>query len=153
MSRTVHPPVIIHKMRVVYLYKRQKTHAKEKLSTFCTDATAVPLIVIFVRGVSCNVWLPYQSMASTAAWPPSQLQLMSASPACRMDQHWNPNESMIYTQISIFNLESASADNLGSKVLESWTFESIIGAQSLQICRLRRQSVRKTNVSANKDII
>ena len=27
------------------------------------------------------------------------------------------NESMIYTQISIFNLESASADNLGSKVL------------------------------------
>ena len=132
MSRSVHSSVIIHKMRIVYRYKPQKTHAKEKLSTFCTDATEVPLIVIFVKGVLCSVFLPYQSMASTAAWPPSQLQLISASPACRMGSALESEMSRWFiTQISIFSLESASADNWGSKVLASLKYESIISAQSL----------------------
>ena len=51
------------------------THAKEKLSTFCTAATAVPLMVMFANGVACSVSLPYQFIASTDACPPSQLQL------------------------------------------------------------------------------
>lgn len=67
MTRTVHSPIIVHRMRIVFLYTFQKTHAKEKLSTFCTDATAVPFRVMFVRGVLCKVWLPYQSMANTEA--------------------------------------------------------------------------------------
>lgn len=47
-----------------------------KLSTFWMAATAVPLMVILVKGVLCKVAFPYQSMASTEAWPPSQLQLL-----------------------------------------------------------------------------
>lgn len=53
------------------------TYAKVKLSTFWIAATAFPPIVMFVNGVLCSVSLPYQSMASTDAWPPSQLQLES----------------------------------------------------------------------------
>lgn len=44
-----------------------ETYAKEKLSTFCTDATALPSMVIFVIGVLCSVALPYHFMARTAA--------------------------------------------------------------------------------------
>jgi hypothetical protein len=51
------------------------TRANEKLSTFCTAATGFPPTVMFVNGVLCSVALPYQSIASTAACPPSQLQL------------------------------------------------------------------------------
>lgn len=51
------------------------THAKEKLSTFCTAATGVPSIVIFVNEVFASSAEPYQSMARTEACPPSQLQL------------------------------------------------------------------------------
>ena len=54
----------------------ESTYAKEKLSTFWMAATAFPLIVMFVNGVLCSVSFPYQSMASTDAWPPSQLQLI-----------------------------------------------------------------------------
>ena len=52
-----------------------RTHAKEKLSTFCTAAMGVDPMEIFVNGVLCNVSLPYQSIASTTACPPTQLQL------------------------------------------------------------------------------
>jgi len=62
--------------------KMPQTYAKEKLSTFCISATALPSIVIFVNGVLCSVSLPYHFMARTVAWPPSQLQIISASPAC-----------------------------------------------------------------------
>jgi hypothetical protein len=48
---------------------KNKTYAKEKLSTFCTAATGVPLIVILVNGVLWSVSLPYQSIARTDAWP------------------------------------------------------------------------------------
>lgn len=54
---------------------KETTYAKVKLPTFCTAATALPLTVMLVKGVSCRVLLPYQSMASTDACPPSQLQL------------------------------------------------------------------------------
>lgn len=35
-------------------------------------------MVMFVSGVRCSVSLPYQSIASTDAWPPSLLQLHMA---------------------------------------------------------------------------
>ena len=55
--------------------KGRETHANEKLSTFWIAATGVPWIVMFVNGVLCSVSFPYQSIARTDAWPPSQLQL------------------------------------------------------------------------------
>ena len=47
----------------------------QTLATFWIAATGVPWIVIFVNGVLCSVSFPYQSIARTDAWPPSQLQL------------------------------------------------------------------------------
>ena len=66
----------------------ESTYAKEKLSTFWMAATAFPLMVMFVNGVLCSVSFPYQSIARTDAWPPSQLQLDSppfsnSSPSAR----------------------------------------------------------------------
>ena len=52
-----------------------------KLSTFWIAATALPPIVMFENGVLCSVSFPYQSIASTDACPPSQLQLQRAREA------------------------------------------------------------------------
>ena len=64
-----------------------ETHANEKLSTFWTAATAFPPIVMFVNGVLCNVSLPYQSIARTDAWPPSQLQLSRQCPSASKEHY------------------------------------------------------------------
>ena len=42
-------------------------YANEKLSTFCMAATALPLIVIFEKGVRLRFSLSYQFIARTEA--------------------------------------------------------------------------------------
>ena len=59
--------------------KKWKTHAKEKLSTFCTAAIGVPFSVIFVNGVLLNVVFPYQLIDEMAAWTPTQLHLVDTN--------------------------------------------------------------------------
>lgn len=68
---------------------RIKAHTKEKLSKFCISATGFPLIVIMVKGVFTSLSWPYQSIARTAAWAPSQLQLdrLKYNPGDKMDVH------------------------------------------------------------------
>jgi len=51
------------------------THANEKLPTFWTAATALPLIVMFVSGVLASVAWPDHCIAKMASYPPTQLQL------------------------------------------------------------------------------
>ena len=119
-------------------------YAKEKLSTFWMAATALPLMVIFVKGVWLRASLPYQSIARTEAWPPNQLQLlilgqrsnintrleialthlMSASPAYQIVgvRFVLSIHAVIFcarTQISILSLEFARAPSWGSHVLAS----------------------------------
>ena len=118
---------------------KQETYANVKLSTFCTAATAVPLIVIFVMGVLWSVALPYQSIASTEAWPPSQLQLKPmvryynkqwwldyvldvsvASLWVISVGKWRDSSRNRHTQIRVLSRESTSAESSGSQVLASW---------------------------------
>ena len=154
MSRSVHSPVIIHKMRIVYRYKPQKTHAKEKLSTFCTDATEVPLIVIFVKGVLCSVFLPYQSMASTAAWPPSQLQLISASPACRMGSALESEMSRWFIPRSVFSTWNQPALIIGGvKSLHPRNMSQLSVPRVSADSFLTSPVCEKINVSANQKMI
>ena len=154
MSRSIHSPVITHKIRIVHWYKPQKTYAKEKLSTFCTDATAVPFIVIFVRGVLCNVWLPYQSIASTEAWPPSQLQLMSASPACQIGSALESHRSAQFIPKSAFSIWNRPALIIGGEEFSHpWNWSQLSVLRVSADLSLTSPVCQKLNVSVNEDLI